>query len=194
LEWKNKSLFASESCLRRSTQPTKTRFVFFGRTFGKLLWQNLFFELLEAKYKLGKYKFNAIKRFSCTFASNGIEGNTLTLKETKVVLEGITIGGKSTREHFEVINHEEAVDYVEAVITDDEAFSERLIKAIHQLVLKNIDSDNADVYRHENVLIAGAEHRPPDFLHVPEQMVDLVQAYEFRFDESGGFTGHFPSC
>lgn len=118
-----------------------------------------------------------------TYNSNAIEGNTLTLKETKVVLEGITIGGKSMREHFEVINHKEAIDYVEAVIADDEAFSERLIKAIHQLVLKNIDNVNAGVYRHENVLIAGAEHRPPDFLHVPEQMTDLVQAYH-------DFSGH----
>lgn len=118
-----------------------------------------------------------------TYNSNAIEGNTLTLKETKVVLEGITIGGKSMREHFEVINHKEAIDYVEAVIAGDEAFSERLIKAIHQLVLKNIDNVNAGVYRHENVLIAGAEHRPPDFLHVPEQMTDLVQAYH-------DFSGH----
>ena len=118
-----------------------------------------------------------------TYNSNAIEGNTLTLKETKVVLEGITIGGKSMHEHFEVINHKEAIDYVEAVIAGDEVFSEWLIKAIHQLVLKNIDSPNAGVYRRENVLIAGAEHRPPDFLHVAEQMADLVQAYH-------DFTGH----
>jgi len=118
-----------------------------------------------------------------TYNSNAIEGNTLTLKETKVVLEGITIGGKSMREHFEVINHKEAIDYVEAVIAGDEAFSERLIKAIHQLVLKNIDSPNAGIYRHENVLIAGSLHRPPDFLYVPEQMTELVQSYH-------AFTGH----
>lgn len=118
-----------------------------------------------------------------TYNSNAIEGNTLTLKETKVVLEGITIGGKSMREHFEVINHKEAIDYVEAVIAGDEAFSEGLIKAIHQLVLKNIDSSNAGIYRRENVLIAGADHRPPDFLHVPEQMAELVRAYH-------GFQGH----
>jgi Fic family protein len=118
-----------------------------------------------------------------TYNSNAIEGNTLTLKETKVVLEGITIGGKSMREHFEVINHKEAIDYVEAMIAGDEVFSERLIKAIHQLILKNIDGPNAGIYRRENVLIAGAEHRPPDFLHIPEQMTELVQAYH-------AFNGH----
>ncbi len=116
-----------------------------------------------------------------TYNSNAIEGNTLTLKETKVVLEGITIGGKAMREHFEVINHKEAIDYVEAVIAGDEAFSERLIKSIHQLVLKNIDNENAGIYRRENVLIAGAEHRPPDYLHVLELMAELVVAYH-NFD------------
>jgi Fic family protein len=70
-----------------------------------------------------------------TYNSNAIEGNTLTLKETKVVLEGITIGGKAMREHFEVINHKEAIEYVEAVIAGDAVFSEQLIKAIHLLVL-----------------------------------------------------------
>jgi Fic family protein len=113
-----------------------------------------------------------------TYNSNAIEGNTLTLKETKVVLEGITIGGKSMREHFEVINHKEAIDYVEAIVAGCERFSEHVIKSIHQLVMKNIDANNADVYRRENVLIAGAEHRPPDYLNVPEQMTDLVQAYQ----------------
>lgn len=118
-----------------------------------------------------------------TYNSNAIEGNTLTLKETKVVLEGITIGGKSMLEHFEVINHKEAIDYVEAVIAGGEFFSEHLIKSIHQLVLKNIDANNAGVYRRENVLIAGAEHRPPDYLQVPGQMTALVQAYQ-------DFSGH----
>ena len=97
-----------------------------------------------------------------TYNSNAIEGNTLTLKETKVVLEGITIGGKSMLEHFEVLNHKEAIAYVEAVIAGGEPFSEQVIKSIHQLVLKNIDANHAGIYRRENVLIAGAEHRPCD--------------------------------
>ena len=69
-----------------------------------------------------------------TYNSNAIEGNTLTLKETKVVLEGITIGGKSMREHFEAINHKEAIDYVEAIVANDELFTEHVIKSIHQLI------------------------------------------------------------
>ncbi|MCK5726748.1 MAG: Fic family protein [Thiotrichaceae bacterium] len=116
-----------------------------------------------------------------TYNSNAIEGNTLTLKETKVVLEGITIGGKSMREHFEAINHKEAIDYVEAIVSNDEPFTEHVIKSIHQLILKEIDSDNAGVYRKENVLIAGAEHTPPDHILLAEQMTALLKEYnEFK--------------
>jgi len=113
-----------------------------------------------------------------TYHSNAIEGNTLTLKETKVVLEGITIGGKSLREHFEVINHKEAIDYVEAIVLDLDGLSELQIKSIHHLVLKNIDSKNAGIYRQENVVIAGAEHLPPHFLKVPEAMTALIDGYQ----------------
>lgn len=112
-----------------------------------------------------------------TYHSNAIEGNTLTLKETKVVLEGITIGGKPMREHFEVINHKQAIDYVEAIIQGQELLDEWQIKSIHQLVLKNIDDKNAGRYRQENVVIAGAEHLPPDFLKVPEAMAMLLSWY-----------------
>lgn len=112
-----------------------------------------------------------------TYHSNAIEGNTLTLKETKVVLEGITIGGKPLREHFEVINHKEAIDYVEAIVHNQEALSEWQIKSIHHLVLKNIDDRNAGQYRQENVVIAGAEHLPPDYIKVSDAMAGLMAWY-----------------
>lgn len=112
-----------------------------------------------------------------TYNSNAIEGNTLTLKETKVVLEGITVGGKSMREHSEVINHKEAIDYVEDIVSKKEALSESLIKSIHHLVLKTIDDENAGVYRQQNVVISGAEHRSPDHIKVPYQMQQLVKNY-----------------
>ncbi|MFL5807173.1 MAG: Fic family protein [Roseiflexaceae bacterium] len=112
-----------------------------------------------------------------TYNSNAIEGNTLTLKETKVVLEGITVGGKLLREHFEAINHRDAILYVEQIVQASEPLSEWQIKSIHQLVLKNIDDDNAGRYRTINVLIAGAEHIPHDALFVPEQMAALIAWY-----------------
>ena len=113
-----------------------------------------------------------------TYNSNAIEGNTLTLKETKVALEGITIGGKTLREHFEAINHREAILFVEELVQAGEALNERDIKLIHQLVLKNIDDKNAGIYRNCNVTIAGAQHRPPEFLKIPEKMADFIQWYK----------------
>lgn len=109
-----------------------------------------------------------------TYNSNAIEGNTLTLKETKVALEGITVGGKTLREHFEVINHREAIGYVESLVAAGEPLSQWHIKSIHQLVLKNIDTENAGSYRKVNVVISGAHHVPPDSLGVTDAMERLV--------------------
>lgn len=111
-----------------------------------------------------------------TYHSNAIEGNTLTLMETKVVLEGITIGGKSLREHFEVINHRDAILFVEDLIQKNEALSEWDIRNTHQLILKNIDDANAGQYRKINVLVAGARHTPPDQLLLVEKMAAFINA------------------
>ena len=77
------------------------------------------------------------------FHSNAISGNRLSLLETKVVLEGITVGGKKLKDHFEVINHRNAIYYVEKIIRKEESFSECQIRNIHQLILRNIDDENA---------------------------------------------------
>lgn len=112
-----------------------------------------------------------------TYHSNAIEGNTLTLKETKVALEGITIGGKTLREHFEAINHRDAILLVEELVSKQQPLDEWTIKSLHQLVLKNIDTEHAGKYRLVNVLISGAEHRPPQALQVPEQMAEFMRWY-----------------
>lgn len=98
-----------------------------------------------------------------TYHSNAIEGNTLTLSETKVVLEGITIGGKTFREHLEVINLREAIGYIEEIIKQQEVLSEWQIKNIHSIVLKGILPESAGVYRRENAFISGAEYGGSDF-------------------------------
>ncbi len=113
-----------------------------------------------------------------TYNSNAIEGNTLTLRETKVVLEGITVGGKSLREHCEAINHRDAILYVEELVAEQESLSEWQIKNIHGLVLKGVDDAEAGRYRRENVVIAGASTIPPDFLHLGEEMRGLIEWYE----------------
>ncbi len=112
-----------------------------------------------------------------TYNSNAIEGNTLTMSETKVVLEGITIGGKSLVEHLETINHREAILFVEDLASNKEPLSEWNIKNIHALILKEIDNQNAGKYRIENVVISGAKHIPPKHYEVNYLMQKLIVEY-----------------
>lgn len=98
-----------------------------------------------------------------TYHSNAIEGSTLTLRETQLIIEtGLTIGGKSLREHFEVINHKEAIDYVKALATGAEPLNAFQVRQIHKLVLTGIDDANAGQYRNLPVRIGGARHQPPE--------------------------------
>lgn len=110
-----------------------------------------------------------------TYNSNAIEGNTLTISETKVVLEGITIGGKSMVEHLETINHRDAILFIENLITLREDLSEWNLRNIHTLILKEIDKDNAGKYRTENVLISGAKHIPPKHFELNYLMQKLIR-------------------
>ena len=136
---------------------------------------------LNSKRPIPKETLKSLKEsinLEWTYNSNGIEGNTLTLRETQVVLEGITVGGKSLKEHLEAINHEQAILFLDDLIKDKEPITEWNIKNIHQLVLKEIDDDNVGKYRDENVKIKGATHIPPDYLIVPELMEKLIINYE----------------
>lgn len=112
-----------------------------------------------------------------TYNTNAIEGNTLTLQETKVVLEGVTVGGKSIREHLEATNHAQAIHLVYSLVEENEALSGRNIKEIHALILKGIDDGHAGTYRNVNVTISGAEHRPPAFFHLPQEMTIFMDWY-----------------
>lgn len=136
---------------------------------------------LNSKRPMSKETLKSLKEsinLEWTYNSNGIEGNTLTLRETQVVLEGITVGGKSIKEHLEAINHEKAILFLDDLVKDKEIINEWNIKNIHGLVLKDIDDDNAGRYRTENVTIKGAVHIPPDYLIVPELMERLVLNYK----------------
>lgn len=114
-----------------------------------------------------------------TYHSNSIEGNTLTLTETKVVLEdGITIGGKSVKEHLEALNHREAIYLLEDIVKSNEPFSERVIKNLHGIILRGIDQSNAGIYRKTKVLISGAIYMPPDPIFVGEQMKEMMNWYQ----------------
>ena len=117
-------------------------------------------------------------RIRFTYHSNAIEGNTLTMSEPKAVLaDGITLGGQSLREHLEAVGHSHAIDYLEALVQRDEALTERTLREIHNLILRNIDGANAGTYRRMNVLISGAGHIPPPAERVPERMDAFFQWY-----------------
>lgn len=139
--------------------------------------------ILDSKRPLSKVSIDNLKHYfdvELTYNSNAIEGNTLTITETKVILEdGITIGkGKSLREHLEVINHKEAIDYIEEIVSNNLDISERVIRDLHYIILKSIDNKNAGEYRTTNVLISGSAHRPVEHFLVKERMNDLVQWYK----------------
>jgi len=116
-------------------------------------------------------------RIEMTYNSNGIEGNSLTLKETFLVInEGITIKGKPLKDHLEAKNHYEALEYLSDLVEKNKhhAISESLIRNLHHIVVQETDKEWAGKYRNSNVIIGGAEHIPPDAMDVPREMRGLL--------------------
>jgi len=113
-----------------------------------------------------------------TYNSNAIEGNTLTLKETELVINrGLTIGKKSLSEHFEAINHKEGIQYLYDFIKKKKELSEDTILALHKIILKNIDDTEAGHYRTSNVMITGAVHIPPSAVKIKKLMGEFFEWY-----------------
>lgn len=107
------------------------------------------------------------------YNSNAIEGSTLSLRETQLILEqGITIGGKSLREHFEVVNHQEAIKLVESLALQTEPITPFHVRQLHALVLAKIDDESAGQYRQGVVRIVGAAHEPPPAWDIATRMDD----------------------
>lgn len=113
-----------------------------------------------------------------TYNSNAIEGNTLSLQETEVVVnEGITIGGKTVNEHFEAINHKKGIEYVKKIVEKKINISEEVIRELHRIILTSIDDLEAGNYRKHNVRIVGARHIPPQSIKIPGLMADFIEWY-----------------
>lgn len=113
-----------------------------------------------------------------TYDSNAIEGNTLTLRETALILqEGLTIAEKPIKDHLEAIGYRDAFEYIVTLADAGTPLSERVVKEIHSLVLMN-DRQNRGVYRSVPVTILGALHTPPQPYLVPVQMEQLLADYE----------------
>jgi Fic family protein len=110
-----------------------------------------------------------------TYNSNAIEGNTLTLQETRLVLEqGITVKGRNLREHFEAKNHEKAILFVEELAKPRYSLCERDILKVHSLVVENIESEFAGRFRNGQVRILGENFIPPNFVKIPSLVKELV--------------------
>ncbi len=113
-----------------------------------------------------------------TYNSNAIEGNSLTLKETFLVIsEGITVKGKPLKDHLEAKDHHAALEYLFDLVEKDKrhTFSEQLIRTLHQIIVQETDAAWAGRYRNSNVGITGADHTPPDALDVPHKMRELIE-------------------
>jgi Fic family protein len=109
-----------------------------------------------------------------TYNSNAIEGNTLTLQETALVLEGITIDQKPLKDHLEAVGHRDAFVYVQQLVSNRVPLEERIIKEIHSLVLMDRPEDKG-VYRRIPVRIMGATHEPSQPYIIPKKMEQLIE-------------------
>ncbi len=111
-----------------------------------------------------------------TYNSNAIEGNTLTLRETDLVLRGLTIDRKPLKDHIEAVGHKEAFDFVRDLVKKQVPLSEKIIKQIHYLVLADKREDRG-VYRRVPVRIMGAKHEPVQPYLIRPKMEQLLEAY-----------------
>lgn len=154
----------------------------------KLLSKNLSVILEEIdflKTKLDQFRhFDSYRiaqalELEYTFESNRIEGNTMTLRETDLVInEGLTISGKSMREHLEVINHQEAIAYIKHLMDKNTNLNEREVLSIHNLILRGINPEDAGRYRKVQVMIKGSSYMPPQPFMVSKEMEDFFIWFE----------------
>jgi Fic family protein len=119
-----------------------------------------------------------------TYNSNAIEGNTLSLRETQLVIqEGITIHGKSLREHLEARNHPEAIAYIEELAQKGSVIEQGDILKVHKLLMRGIDDQNAGKYRTGQVRVAGATFMPPRADRIQPLINELLQTLSRNPDE-----------
>ncbi len=145
---------------------------------------------LQASRPLPNIALNKIREslsIEWTYNSNSIEGNTLSLRETQMVLqEGITIKGKSLREHFETHNHDKAIEYLFSIINDDYVLRNIDILSLHSLVLRSIEEDFAGRLRNGGVRISGANFVPPNANKVSDlldELIDFVNANPLELND-----------
>ncbi len=135
-------------------------------------------------------KIREAERVEAVYNSNAIEGNTLTLHETKMVLEdGITISNKKLSEYLEAIDLNEAMNFLEELVARENKLTEFDLRQLHSLVLYGTNRNNAGQYRRVNVMISGSQHILPDLTIVAEKMHDFLQDYHLTYDSKHPIVG-----
>lgn len=136
-------------------------------------------KFLDQKRSNDRLRIAQTLELEYTYESNRIEGNTLTLHETDLVInEGLTVSGKSMREHLEAINHQEAIGYIKQFMERGFPFNERELLSIHNLILRGIIPEDAGSYRRVQVMITGSQHMPSQPYLIPKEMEDYFIWYE----------------
>ena len=140
-------------------------------------------DILKAKLdqfrQFDNYQIVQALELEYTFESNRIVGNTLSLRETDLVInEGLTVSGKSMREHLEAINHQEAIAYIKNLMEKNTSLNEREVLSIHNLILRGIMPEDAGRYRRVQVMIKGSSFMPPQPFLVSKEMEDFFIWYE----------------
>ncbi len=149
---------------------------------------------MEAKYKITEFnnrKLLALRplapetlqslrdyyRVGLTYSSNALEGNSLTISETKVILEdGISIGGKPLKDILEAVGHKKAYDFMYSLIKEKN-ISEENIKQLHKLFYQGIDETNAGVYSKQRVFISGSEYNVAPYDQLDMLMSAMIEKF-----------------
>lgn len=152
-------------------------------TYARLSQKKQMFDKLRPFSKGALAKLKESIDVEMTYNSTNIEGNTLTLGETRLVLEeGITIGGKSLKEHLELTNHKKAIDFVESLVKKEKITPIDILN-LHAIILDKIDPENAGFYRKCAVRISGTTYNPPSPNKVPELMREVHSLLNSKSDE-----------
>ncbi len=163
-------------CKRHNVKPPKPKYAMLDESTGYLLEAKL--KALNSLRPLPSQTVESLRKkfeVEMTYNSNAIEGNKLTLKETFLVLEkGLTIGGKSMRDHLEATNHKEALALLEKVANNSKIVTVVDILDLHAAILDKISPQDAGVYRRYQVLITQSKHRPPKWQEVPDLMKQVI--------------------
>ena len=137
-------------------------------------------KIIKAKRPLSKGIVKKLKEklaLELTYNSNAIEGNKLTLKETYLVInDGLTVKGKSLKDHLEAKNHDQAIHFLSDLVEykKRQTLSEQLIRSLQQVIIKDIEDDEAGKYRSGNVMITGSKHKPPQASEIPHLMQEFI--------------------